>query len=90
VFEATASGPIPIEGVQVYCDSCGPFGHTFLSTDANGFYIFPAVFNGDNPIIVRKDGYGDPPGLPPGPVSPGWRYVTVKGDTRFDVELIRR
>jgi len=90
VFEVTPAGQAPIEGVQVYCDSCGEFGHTFAHTDANGFYIFPAVFNGSNPLIVGKDGYRDPPGLPPGPLSQGWRQVTVKGDTRFDIELVRR
>jgi hypothetical protein len=41
---------------------------------------------------VRKDGYDDIPGQPvlPGLNGPGWRVVTIKGDTRFDVELVRR
>ena len=47
-----------------------------------------------NPLIVRKEGYDDPTGLPPRtwPGSPllGWRDVTINGDTRFDIELVRR
>lgn len=90
VYEVTPTGHIPIEGVDVYCDSCGEFGHTSVFTDAKGAYSFPEVFNGSNPLIVRKEGYRDPPGTPLGPVSQGWRQVTVNGDTRFDIELVRR
>ena len=41
-------------------------------------------------LIVGKEGYADPPGGRPGPVYQGWRDVTVKGDTRFDIQLVRR
>ena len=103
VSEVTANGPQPIEGVEVYCDSCGEVGHTSVETDATGSYRF----NGDlasgggvwvqrgftNYLIVTKDGYQDPAGLP-APTWPstiaGWREVTVDGDTRFNIELIRR
>jgi hypothetical protein len=104
VSETTPAGPVPIEGVTVYCDSCGTVGHTSAYTDANGYYSFSGDLSQDggvwvqegftNPLIVRKEGYDDPTGLPPRtwPGSPllGWREVTINGDTRFDIELVRR
>ena len=36
VFEIADGGRVPIEGVELYCDSCGEFGHTATYTDANG------------------------------------------------------
>ncbi len=48
-------------------------------------------------IGVEHTGYQDPAGLPPlrGPLfviptGPGWREVSVEGDTRFDIQLERR
>ena len=48
-------------------------------------------------IGVEHTGYQDPPGLPPlrGPLfhipsGPGWREVSIDGDTRFDIQLVRR
>ena len=56
VFEVTATGRLPIEGVSVYCDSCGdPFGHTYAYTDANGLYRFGWTANGATPLIVGKE-----------------------------------
>jgi hypothetical protein len=90
VFERTATGTAPIENVEVYCDSCGsPYGHTFAHTDAHGFYSFSYTFPGANPLLIRRAGYGDPPGQPPGPVAGSqWRVPIVIGDTRFDIELV--
>ncbi len=103
VTETTPAGPVPIEDVSVYCDACGEFGHTWARTDANGYYSFSGdlaagggIWLGDGPILlaVRKEGYDDPPDLPPAstrlPSGPGWREVTIGGDTRFDVQLVRR
>jgi hypothetical protein len=91
---------VPVLGVSVYCDACGEVGHTTRTTDASGFYSFSGdIARGGGvwisagiatPLIVTKEGYRDPPGLPPGPVSQGWREVTVKGDTRFDIQLVPR
>lgn len=90
VFEITASGRLPIEGVSVYCDSCGdPFGHTYAYTDANGLYWFGWTANGATPLIVGKNGYALAGNPPAGPVE-GWIVVSVNGDTRFDIELVRR
>ena len=102
VFEATPMGRAPIAGAEIYCDACGEFGHTFLKTDANGFYQFSGDFSSGGgvwlngaatPLNVGKEGYRDPDGLP-ALVSrflsgQGWREVRINGDTRFDIELVR-
>lgn len=103
VFETTPSGPVPIPGVSVYCDACGEEGHTTATTDASGFYRFSGDIDGGGGVwlspgfttylIVNKDGYQDPTGLPPfmwGDTRPGWREVMMSGETRFDIELVRR
>lgn len=90
VFEVTATGRLPIEGVSLYCDSCGdPFGHTYAYSDASGLYRFAWTANGATPLIVEKNGYTLAGNLPTGPVK-GWIVVSVNGDTRFDIELVRR
>jgi hypothetical protein len=73
----------------------------FAIADDNGFYHFsgdlatgggvwltPGV---PTPIAVdyNKE-YEDPPGIPPSRRGPGWRDVLIDGDTRFDIELVRR
>ena len=94
VSEGTPLGQAPIAGVDVYCELCGAETHTWASTDSNGFYSFTGVWTdaGHFPtrISFSKDGYVDPAGLPPNPYGPGWRAVVVNGDTRFDVQLVRR
>ena len=92
VFERTPTGTAPIEGVEVYCDGCGsPYGHTFAYTSADGFYSFGYTYSGTNPLLIRKAGYGDPPGQAPGPIQGSLRReVMVNGDTRFDIELVGR
>ena len=91
VSEVTAAGNVPAEGVELYCDSCGsPDGHTFTSSDANGLYSFAWARNGVHPLLVWKDGYVviDPSGT----LSDGRavKNATVDGDTRFDIQIVRR
>ena len=102
VYELTATGRRPIARAVVYCELCGTETHTFAYADDNGFYHFtgdlargggvwlaPGV---PTPIAVglyNKD-YEDPPGLPPLGNGSGWRAVLIDGDTRFDIELVRR
>ena len=91
---------VGIEGVSVYCEQCGESTHNFSYTDSTGEYIFPrGVWTEGRPsfpirIRVAKDGYQDPAGLPkptpPNPSGPGWREVVIVGDTRFEMELVRR
>jgi hypothetical protein len=97
VFETTTTGRSPIEGVRVYCELCGAETHTDAYTDANGFYSFTGVWNAGvfpTSIWSVKEGYRDPEGLarptPPNASGPGWREVMVNGDTRYDIELVRR
>lgn len=85
VFEATAEGRIPVQGVSVYCDSCGsPEGHTFNNTDEAGFYSFARALNGATPLYVTKAGYRVPG------AADGRVVADVSGDTRFDIELVRQ
>ena len=86
VFESTASGRVPIEGVQVYCDGCG---HDFQRTDANGQYLFERATNGAMPLLVDLPGYALAGNQPVGS-NEGSVVATVEGDTRFDIELVRR
>jgi hypothetical protein len=94
VFEETPTGRAAIESVGVYCEPCGAETHSWASTDANGFYTFTGVWidpaHFPTRIWIGKDGYLDPPGLPPTPLGGGWREVVINGNTQFDVQLVRR
>jgi len=92
VFEIVQGVPIPIEGVSVYCEPCGEETHTYASTDSKGFYTFTGVWANQFSILVHKDGYQDPPGPVNNgfPSGTGWRDVRISGDTRFDVQLVRK
>ena len=88
VFETTAAGQTPVEGVEIYCDSCGsPDGHTFVYTDANGFYSLSWTMNGSHSLLIRKTGFEV---VGPMGGSRGTINATVRGDTRLDIELVRR
>jgi hypothetical protein len=102
VYELTATGRTPIARAVVYCEPCGEQTHTFAYADDNGFYHFSGDLargggvwvNGGEPTPIavgyyNKD-YEDPPGLPPSRNGPGWREVLIDGDTRFDIDLVRR
>jgi len=88
VFEITDAGEVPIEGVELYCDSCGsPNGHTFVNTDANGFYSLAYSQNGSHPLFVTKAGYRIVDQVLD---QYGRITATVRGDTRFNIPLARR
>src|SRR5688572_28498828 len=102
VYELTRTGLTPIAAAVVDCALCGEETHTFATADDNGFYNFSGdlargggvwvVPGVPTPIAVgyyNKD-YEDPPGLPAMGHGPGWREVLIDGDTRFDIELVRR
>ena len=63
VSEVTPSGLIPLEGVRVYCETCGVETHHSAYTDANGFYSFKGLYYQEFAIWVSKDGYVDPAGM---------------------------
>jgi hypothetical protein len=87
VYENTPDGRVPLDGVVLYCDGCGSLvGHTFVTTDPNGLYRFEWTLNGKNWIqFISKDGYRYA-----GPLEPGGIPVNVNGNTRFDIELVKR
>ena len=91
VFEITDAGRVPLEGVELYCDSCGsPDGHTSVRTNGNGFYSLAWTTNGVHALFVTKAGYEifDPTGTRRDAI--GRISATVRGDTVFDVQLVRR
>lgn len=90
VFEVTSGAAVPVERASVYCDSCGDGGHSWLETDSQGRYAFPAVYNGTTPIIITKDGYFVVAPSRTLQDGSGMKDVLVNGDTRFDIELVRR
>jgi hypothetical protein len=91
VFESTANGRVPVEGVHVYCDGCGsPFGHTSVFTSADGLYSFGWAYNSTLPLLVQKDGYTVAGAIAVLSNGMARRMVTINGDTQFDIELIRR
>ncbi len=90
VFEVTSAGNAPVESVQVYCDACG-LGHASTYTDGNGAYSFSDVKTAVYPLWVAKQGYDL--AKPTGRAGTGWLgsiNAEVNGDTRFDIELVRR
>jgi hypothetical protein len=89
VFEVVAGDRVPIEDVEIYCDSCGEYGHTRAYTDASGRYSFPELFGrGYTLLLVRKDGYAVKNAIALGNLEGA--AVTVDDDTQFDIELLRR
>jgi hypothetical protein len=95
VFELIPGGRAPIASAEVYCESCGPDGHSLTRTDSDGGYIIKGAVGGVNLLLVAKPGYDLP--------RPDWTFpnrtslswiggvnATVNGDTRFDIELVRQ
>ena len=75
----------------MYCDSCGsPFGHTFVYSDARGFYSLSWASNGVHPLLVRKAGFDVHEPDRTLPDGTGIKNAVVNGDTRFDILLVRR
>jgi hypothetical protein len=88
VFEMTAAGQVPVQGVWMWCDDCDQSDIELpLLTDANGFYTFSGLTNGVHPLLLSKSGYSV---VAPTPGhGPGETAVTVNGDTRFDIQLAK-
>ena len=87
VYEVTVAGRVPIDGVVLYCDSCGSsVGHTFVTTDAEGRYSLSWVSPGVTYLqVIGKAGFKYE-----GPSQSLGIPVTINGNTRFDIELVRR
>jgi hypothetical protein len=81
---------------HTWAKSDGNGFYTFSGDLANGggVWLAPGFLTA---ISIQHTGYQDPPGLPPlrGPMfhipdGSGWREVLIDGDTRFDIQLVRR
>ena len=105
VSEATPKGLVPLEGVRVDvlsmpCDEavagCVGFGAPIgieqtATTDKNGVYSVPGLYPGKNNFIwAGKDGFEDPFPAHDPENSEGGQATTISGDSRFDIQLVRR
>ena len=98
VFEVTSAGNMPLQGVEVYCEPCGPpDGHSLRQTGADGVYSFAGaggVATGRIQMLLAKRGYILPnqPDMS-GPDGTGWMgsvTVPVTGDTRYDIQIMQK
>jgi len=104
IAERSGAGQTPVEGVLVEvasmpCDpdgsGCAAFGFPIAvlqsaTTNKNGFYTIGGLYQGPNNFIwVTKAGFEDPYPQRPG-ASEGGDALTIDGDTRFDLVIIRR
>jgi len=67
--------------------------YQITKTDRQGFYSVSGLYSGKgNTIGARKEGFEDPfEGQPEGPeVVPNDQAVTIDGNTRLDIQLVRR
>jgi hypothetical protein len=77
VAELTPTGPVPLSGVNVYRGVTT--GWRDAKTDRNGFYSIQGLIDCTDMVSVSKEGY-----------QAHSQKLTVNGDTRFDVQLVRR
>jgi hypothetical protein len=76
VTEVTAEGPMPVEGVSVYRGVIT--GWRLGTTDKNGFYEIRGLFDGVEQVEAIKEGFGS-----------AKNSISIKGDTRFDIQIVR-
>jgi hypothetical protein len=103
VFELTPTGRVPIEGVGV---SNGEGEYAVTDTNGyfsiRPIWVCPCsaqpwIAAGFTLLWLWTDDYEDPPGQPPSLFAqghanpgPGWRDVMIYGDTRVDIQLVKR
>ena len=99
VFEVTPTGRTALGGVTVYLLTCGAWNCPSAVTAAHevktgkdGGYRIADVYSGElNFLWVRNEVYDLVEPMAPGTCPDGCdRVVTVNGDTRLDIDLIRR
>jgi hypothetical protein len=105
VSEVTPTGLVPVEGVLVQessCEDASPLPPFFpgqacvvyvsqtTQTDKRGLYSFSGLYSGHGNVVwASKEGFEDP--FPQDPEnSEGGQAVTIDGNTRFDIQLVRR
>jgi hypothetical protein len=78
VTESTRAGLKPVEAVSVYRSVAS--GWRGAQTDQNGFYQIAGMYDGSDTVAASKDGYE----------KQSNEDVPIKGDTRYDIRLVRR
>lgn len=78
VTELTDAGERPVEAASVY--RLVASGWRGASTDRNGFYQMAGMYDSTNMVTAIKEGYQEQ----------SRRDVVIKGDTQFDIQLVRR
>lgn len=74
--ELTPMGPVPLSGVNV--DRGVTTGWRSATTDKDGLYSIPGLIDGTETVSLRKEGY-----------QTHSQKLTMNGDTRFDIQLVR-
>jgi hypothetical protein len=77
VTEVTSTGLMPVEGVLVYRGVTT--GYRVATTDTQGFYRIPGLFESVDVVSTDKEGY-----------ESSKSSVSITGDTRFDIQIVRR
>ena len=106
VSEVTPTGLVPVEGVLLEESSCEdvasspPFfpgnaceAYIFQTTktDKRGLYSFSGLYSGQGNVVwARKDGFEDPFPQHYPENSEGGQAVTIDGNRRFDIQLVRQ
>lgn len=97
VFEITSTGRIPAEGATIHLETCSlsncPDVKAYdVRTDKDGGYRIAGVYDGTlNFLWARNAVYEMAAPMAPGTCPDGCdRVVTVDGETRLDIELVRR
>jgi Carboxypeptidase regulatory-like domain len=80
VTEATPTGLVPIENAEVWRLDEEGWGWVHSRTDKNGFYQLHGLSDGSRQASFSKEGYQ----------TLELSSLRVYGDTRFDVQLLRR
>jgi len=80
ITEATGAGPVPLDNAEVWRLNEEQSGWDHGATDKNGFYQLHGLSDGSRRASISKEGYQtiEQPDVP------------VHGDTRFDIQLLRR
>jgi hypothetical protein len=89
VSERTVAGPVPVEGVLVAGFRCNGCEGQQSTTDSNGAYSI-SLYAGENDIWVFKNGYDVDGPRPMQSCENCDAIVAINGDTRFDIQLVRR
>src|SRR5207247_5442692 len=80
ITEATETGLAPVENADVYRLDEEQSGWDAAKTDANGFYQIHGLSDGSRLTGFSKEGYQ----------KDEQADLSIHGDMRFDVQLIRR